>query len=296
MLLWEAYSAARNPNATMIFPQQTLNCNGQLLHLGTPRIMGIINVTPDSFFAGSRHQHTTDILRTAEQMLTEGADILDIGGMSSRPGADIITVAEELQRVLPAIEAIKTAFPQAIISIDTIHAEVARQAVGAGAGIVNDVSAGRIDPHMYTTVAALGVPYILMHSRGTPATMQQLTDYNDVVQDVVDFFTTELLTLRNLGVKDVVIDPGFGFGKTLPQNYDLLWQLHVFQILGVPVLAGISRKSMIYKLLGTTPEASLNGTSVLHWVALEQDAKLLRVHDVKPAREVVQIFTQLRSK
>jgi dihydropteroate synthase len=258
--------------------------------------MGIINVTPDSFFAGSRHQHTTDILRTAEQMLTEGADILDIGGMSSRPGADIITVAEELQRVIPAIEAIKTTFPQAIISIDTIHAEVARQAVGAGAGIVNDVSAGRIDPHMYTTVAALGVPYILMHSRGTPATMQQLTDYNDVVQDVVDFFTTELLTLRNLGVKDVVIDPGFGFGKTLPQNYDLLRQLHVFQILGVPVLAGISRKSMIYKLLGTTPEASLNGTSVLHWVALEQGAKLLRVHDVKPAREVVQIFAQLRSK
>ncbi len=279
----------------MIFPQQTLNCDGQLLHLGAPRIMGIINATPDSFFADSRHQRTDDILRTAEQMLTEGADILDIGGMSSRPGADIITVAEELQRVLPAIEAIKTAFPQAIISIDTIHAEVARQAVGVGASIVNDISAGRIDPDMYTTVAALGVPYILMHSRGTPATMQQLTDYDDVVQNVVDFFTTELLTLRNLGIKDVVIDPGFGFGKTLPQNYDLLRQLHVFQILGVPVLAGVSRKSMIYKLLDTTPEASLNGTSVLHWVALEQGAKILRVHDVRPAREVVQIFTQLRS-
>lgn len=278
----------------MIFPQQTINCAGQLLHLGTPRIMGIINATPDSFFAGSRHQRTDDILRTAEQMLTEGADMLDIGGMSSRPGADIITVAEELQRVLPAIEAIHTAFPQAILSIDTVHAEVARQAVAAGAGIVNDVSAGRIDPAMYATVAALSVPYILMHSRGTPANMQQLTHYDDVVQDVVDFFTHELHTLRNLGVKDVVIDPGFGFGKTLTQNYDLLRQLHVFQILGVPVLAGVSRKSMIYKLLDTTPEASLNGTSVLHWVALEQGARLLRVHDVKPAREVVQIFAQLR--
>lgn len=277
----------------MIFPQQTLNCAGQLLHLATPSIMGIINVTPDSFFAGSRHQHTAAILHTAEQMLAEGADILDIGGMSSRPGADIITVAEELLRVLPAIEAIKSAFPQAIISIDTIHAEVARQAVGVGAGIVNDVSAGRIDPSMYATVAALGVPYILMHSRGTPATMQQLTDYGDVVQDVVDFFTRELGTLRGLGVKDVVIDPGFGFGKTLPQNYDLLRKLHVFQILGVPVLAGVSRKSMVYKLLDATPETSLNGTSVLHWVALEQGAKLLRVHDVKPAREVIRIFEQL---
>lgn len=279
----------------MIFPQQTLNCDGQLLYLGTPRVMGIINATPDSFFAGSRHQGLDDILHRAETMLADGADILDIGGMSSRPGADIIDVAEEIRRVIPAISAIKAAFPQAIVSIDTIRAEVAKQAVQAGAGIVNDISAGRLDADMYATVAALGVPYILMHARGTPATMQQQTDYEDVAQAVMDFFMAEIHTLRGLGVKDVVIDPGFGFAKTLDQNYELLKKLHVFRLLGVPILAGVSRKSMIYKLLGTTPEEALNGTSVLHWVALEQGAQLLRVHDVKAAREVVQIFEKIHA-
>ena len=274
----------------MIFPQQTLNCDGTLLDLGTPKIMGVINVTPDSFFANSRQEGLADILRTAEKMLTEGADLLDIGGMSSRPGAEIISVDQELQRVITPIEAIIKRFPEAIVSIDTVHAEVAKAAVNAGSSLVNDISAGRIDPKMYDTVAELGVPYILMHMRGTPKTMQQQPDYEDVVQEILDFFIQEVALLRQKGVKDIVIDPGFGFGKTVRQNYELLHGLNLFQILEVPVLAGVSRKSMINKLLGIGPSEALNGTSVVHLLALQNGASILRVHDVQEAREVIKIW------
>jgi dihydropteroate synthase len=274
----------------MIFPQQTLNCDGTLLDLGTPKIMGVINVTPDSFFANSRREALTDILLTVEQMLGHGAAILDIGGMSSRPGAEIISIDEELQRVLSPIAAIKQRFPEAIISIDTVHAKVATEAVSAGASMVNDISAGRIDPEMYDAVAELGVPYILMHMRGTPKTMQQQSDYEDVVGEILDFFIQEVALLRKKGVKDVVIDPGFGFGKTVQQNYELLNGLNLFQILEVPVLAGVSRKSMICKLLGINPSEALNGTSVVHLLALQNGASILRVHDVKEAQEVIKIW------
>lgn len=281
---------ARTKRWDMIFPQQTLNCDGTLLDLGTPKIMGVINVTPDSFFANSRREALTDILLTVEQMLGHGAAILDIGGMSSRPGAEIISIDEELQRVLSPIAAIKQRFPEAIISIDTVHAKVATEAVSAGASMVNDISAGRIDPEMYDAVAELGVPYILMHMRGTPKTMQQQSDYEDVVGEILDFFIQEVALLRKKGVKDVVIDPGFGFGKTVQQNYELLNGLNLFQILEVPVLAGVSRKSMICKLLGINPSEALNGTSVVHLLALQNGASILRVHDVKEAQEVIKIW------
>lgn len=252
--------------------------------------MGIINLTPDSFFAGSRQQGMDKVLQRAEQMLREGAAILDLGGMSSRPGAAVISVEEELQRVLAPIEQIKQSFPDAILSIDTVHSEVARQAVAAGASVVNDISAGSIDPRMYQTVAELQVPYILMHMQGTPKTMQQSPDYDDVVQEVLDFLIAEVHKLRKLGLHDIVIDPGFGFGKTLAQNFQLLSNLHVLQIMEVPILAGVSRKSMIYKLLNISPDEALNGTVAAHVIALQQGASILRVHDVRAAREAIQIW------
>lgn len=261
--------------------------------LDTPIVMGILNVTPDSFYDGGKYKTETALLKQAEQMLEAGASILDIGGMSSRPGAAIIEPKEELARVLPAIKAIKTAFPKAIISIDTVRAEVARASVEAGASIVNDISAGRIDAAMYATVAALRVPYILMHMQGKPSDMQQAPDYEDVVENVLDFLIQEVGKLRELGVKDVILDVGFGFGKTIAHNYELLQKMHVFQILDLPVLAGLSRKSMIYNVLDTTPDLALNGTSALHMVALQQGAKILRAHDVQAAMEVIQLWKQL---
>lgn len=276
----------------MIFPQTTLNCAGTLLDLSEPKVMGIINLTPDSFFAGSRKTGEEAVLATAAQMLEDGAAILDLGGMSSRPGAETISVEEELQRVISPIQAIKTRFPKAIISIDTVHSRVAREAVAAGAAIVNDISAGSMDEDMYATVAELRVPYILMHMQGSPKTMQHAPNYEDVVQEVLDFLIAEVHQLRKLGLHDVIIDPGFGFGKTLEQNYQLLAKLHVFQILEVPILAGVSRKSMIYKLLQTTPEKALHGSTAAHVLALQQGARLLRVHDVKAACDAVRVWQE----
>ncbi|MEZ4984703.1 MAG: dihydropteroate synthase [Saprospiraceae bacterium] len=277
----------------MIFPQRTLNCGGILLDLETPRIMGIINVTPDSFFAASRASAVDAALRIADRMLAEGADILDIGGMSSRPGATIITPEEECARVIPVIAAIHQRFSPCILSIDTVHSTTAAQAVAAGASIINDISAGRIDPQLYATVADLQVPYILMHMQGVPGNMQQQPHYENVTLEVLDFFIQEIYQLRQLGVKDIVIDPGFGFGKTLDHNYQLLRELHLLGVPGVPLLAGISRKSMIYKLLDTVPDKALNGTTALNMVALQQGARILRVHDVREAREVVLLWQQL---
>jgi len=278
----------------MLEPQATLNCNGQILSLEQPLIMGIVNVTPDSFYDGGVFMEQKLMLQKVEQMLDAGATIIDVGGMSSRPGAELITVEEELKRVLPAIAAIVKHFPDTLISIDTIYGQVARAAVSTGAAIINDISAGRTDSNMYATVAELGVPYILMHMKGQPKNMQQQANYEDVRTTVLDFFIQEIGKLRALGVKDIIVDPGFGFGKTLAHNYQLLNYLHIFKILDVPILAGLSRKSMIYKALNITPTEALNGTSVLNLVALQQGASILRVHDVKEAKETIQLFQLLQ--
>ena len=255
--------------------------------------MGIINLTPDSFYSGSRNQGIESAVATADKMLREGAAILDLGGMSSRPGAETISVEEELKRVLSPIRAIKESFPDALISIDTVHSRVAQEAVEAGAALVNDISAGSLDAEMYETVAKLGVPYILMHMQGTPEHMQLAPDYEDVLQEVLDFFIKEIHDLRQLGLRDIIIDPGFGFGKTLEQNYKLLANMHIFGILEVPILAGISRKSMIYKLLDVTPNKALNGSTAAHIFALQQGAKILRVHDVRAACEAVKVWQEI---
>lgn len=275
--------------------QITLNCKGSLLKLDQPVIMGILNITPDSFYDGGRYTDSDEIIQQVGKMLKDGASIIDVGGMSSRPGAVNIPLQEELDRVLPVIELLKKNFGNILISIDTVKAELARQAVNVGASIVNDISAGTMDDQMYQTVAELDVPYILMHMKGQPENMQNKPRYDDVVEEVLDFFIEQIGQLRALGLKDIILDPGFGFGKTIDHNYTLLKKMHVFQILNLPLLAGLSRKSMIYKKLETTPELALNGTSVLNLVALQQGAKILRVHDVNEAMEVIQLWIQLEN-
>ncbi|MGK0364351.1 MAG: dihydropteroate synthase [Saprospiraceae bacterium] len=278
----------------MLNQQTTINCAGKLFDLSEPKIMGILNVTPDSFYDGGHLENKKAILFQADKMLREGATILDIGGMSSRPGAEVTDIEEELRRVIPAVQTVAKNFPNAFISIDTVQGEVARQAVEHGAHIINDISAGQIDDGMYKTVADLQVPYILMHMQGQPKTMQLNPNYDDIVHDILDFFVGEIEDLRDIGVKDIIIDPGFGFGKTIEHNYEMLRKMHVFQMIGVPILAGLSRKSMIYKALESTPKEALNGTTALHIVALQQGAKILRVHDVKEAMECLTLFNHLR--
>lgn len=277
----------------MIYEKQTINCRGRLLDLSLPVVMGILNLTPDSFFDGGKFSSTDAALGQVEKMLNEGAAIIDIGGMSSRPGAVLISEEEELSRVLPAVEAIIKQFPHAIISVDTFRASVAKQSVAAGASIINDIYAGLFDEKMFETVALLGTPYIMMHMQGNPSSMQKAPTYDDVTREVLDFFIPKIGQLRLLGVKDIVIDPGFGFGKTLEHNYQLLNNLHIFRITDLPILAGVSRKSMICKVLGVKPEQALNGTTALHMVALQQGARLLRVHDVKEAVETIKLWQQL---
>ncbi|NET31397.1 MAG: dihydropteroate synthase [Cyanothece sp. SIO1E1] len=279
----------------MIEQHNTLNCNGTLVDLEEPIVMGIINVTPDSFYANSRASSVDQALQLAERHLNEGATILDVGGMSSRPGAKIIGVEEELERVLPIIEAIKLQFPQAIISLDTVRAKVAAAGVASGVGLINDISAGGIDEQLFSTVANLNVPYILMHMQGKPSNMQSQPTYDNVIQEIFDFFVKKVGELRALGVKDIIIDPGFGFGKQLEHNYTLLRSMHVFKVLGLPILAGLSRKSMIYRLLDIEPEQALAGTAALHMVALQQGSKILRVHDVREANEVIKLWSQLEN-
>jgi len=270
----------------MLYQHSTLNCQGQLLDLARPKFMGILNLTPDSFFDGGRYQEEKALLTQVEKMLSEGADIIDIGGMSSRPGAKLIPIKEELNRVLPAIQLILKEFPKAIISIDTVRSEVARQTIGEGASIINDISAGTIDKDMFKTVGEINCPYTLMHMKGIPENMQNGPDYaGHVVTTVMDFLIEKMGELRALKVKDIVIDPGFGFGKTVDDNYELLKNLSSFRILEVPILVGLSRKSMIHKLLEVTPATALNGTTALHFAALENQAKILRVHDVLEAKQ-----------
>jgi dihydropteroate synthase len=272
---------------------KTLNLNGRLIDLHTPRIMGILNVTPDSFYDGNRYTSDASILKQVEKMLADGATFIDVGGYSTRPGAEEITAEEEQKRVLKAVKNIAHEFPDAFISIDTFRSEVVRAAVDAGAHLVNDVSGGSLDDAMFKTVAELKVPYILMHMRGTPKTMTQFTVYENLVKDIIDFFHEKISMLQQLGVKDIIVDPGFGFAKTADQNFELLSRLDHFNILGKPVLAGLSRKSMIWRTLGITPEEALNGTTSLNTVALLKGASLLRAHDVKQAAEAIKLIGKI---
>ena len=268
----------------------TLNCKGRQLNAEKPLLMGIINVTPDSFYDGSRVTGSDAVLKQAEKMLREGATILDIGGQSSRPGSERISAEEELKRVADPVNAIHKNFPDAFISIDTFYSAVANEAVAAGACIVNDISAGSIDHEMIKTVAGLQVPYVLMHMKGTPQTMQQQANYTDVTKEVLDFFILKKEELDKAGIHDVIIDPGFGFGKTIEHNFELLHNLPVFKMLNSPLLLGVSRKSTIYRTLGSSIEEALNGTTVLNTIGLMNGASILRVHDVKEAMEAVKLF------
>ncbi|MEJ2884515.1 dihydropteroate synthase [Pedobacter sp. GR22-6] len=276
---------------TFLNGKTTVNLKGKLLDLAVPAVMAILNITPDSFYAGSRSNTVDDALRRAEGFLNDGAKFIDIGAYSSRPGAAELSPDEELQRLLLVIEAITKKLPEAILSIDTFRARVAKEAILAGAHMINDISAGSMDEAMFETVAELQVPYVIMHMKGTPQTMQQHTQYQDIGMEVVSYFAAKVTALKKLGVKDIIIDPGFGFAKTLEQNYELFRQMDNLQVIGLPMLVGISRKSMIYKLLDTTPEAALNGTTVLNTLALQKGAAILRVHDVREAVECIKILT-----
>ncbi|WP_314151884.1 dihydropteroate synthase [Capnocytophaga granulosa] len=272
-----------------------INCKGELICFDTPKVMGILNITPDSFYAQSRTT-PAEVLRKAEQMLEEGATFVDIGGYSSRPNAQEVSPQEELQRVVPVVEALVKHFPDIRISVDTFRAEVARESLEAGACIINDISAGQIDPAIWEVVAHYQVPYIAMHMRGTPQTKQTYTEYDKLTKDILYYFSQIKDKARQLRINDLIVDPGFGFSKTLAQNYELMQQLALFKALECPILVGISRKTMIYKLLDTTPETALNGTTVLNTFALLHGADILRVHDVKEAVECVKIVGELCRK
>ena len=265
----------------------TLNCCSNLLTIDSPIVMGIINATPDSFYKGNIKD---DILGLAAQMLSNGATILDIGGQSTKPNSTLHSAKEEMDRVLPFIKKINTAFPNALISVDTFYSEVAKAAVDVGATIINDISAGNMDKEMLKTVAQLNTPYVCMHMQGTPATMQQNPSYENSTKEVLDFFIKKLQDCKNAGIKDVVIDPGFGFGKTIDHNYTLLKNLSIFSMLDSPILVGLSRKSIVYKPLHTSANEALNGTTALNMIALLNGASLLRVHDVKEAKEAIDLF------
>lgn len=278
-----------------MYLQQTINCGGKLIDLSEPICMGILNVTPDSFYDGGVYNRGIElIIKRAGEMLEEGASIIDIGGMSSRPGARLIDIEEELQRVIPTIKALLSAFPDIVLSVDTLRTEVARQAVDSGATLINDISAGQIDKEMFEYIGRSGVPYVLMHMQGLPATMQQNPTYGDIIVEITDFFINKISLLRQLGVKDIILDPGFGFGKTLNQNYTLLKNISAFHILECPVLVGVSRKSMVNKVLDISPEMALNGTTALHMVALINGASILRVHDVKEAMETIKLWKKIQ--
>lgn len=270
-----------------------MNCKGKLIDLTKPKIMGILNSTPDSFFSGSRFESLEVALKVAEKMLMDGADFLDVGGMSTRPNSDEVSENEELNRVIPLVEVILKEFPDALISVDTYRSKVAKEAVNAGVALVNDISAGSMDGEMFSTMAELKVPYILMHMQGTPKTMQQNPTYENVVIEINQFFSEKIRELNELGVNDILLDPGFGFGKTVEHNYELMQNLNLLGCGDFPLLVGVSRKSMVTRLLNSTAAEALNGTTALHMIALERGAKILRVHDVKEAREVVQIWEAL---
>ena len=273
-----------------------ISVNGKLMDLSQPQVMGILNVTPDSFYAGSRGVAERDIIDRLRQMTDEGASIIDIGAYSSRPDADDVSTEEEMARLRHALNLVRQHQPDAVVSVDTFRADVARMCVEEyGVAMVNDISAGEMDDEMFPTIARLGVPYIAMHMKGTPQTMQINPQYEHFLKEIFYFFSEKVQKLRDLGVKDIIIDPGFGFGKTIEHNYQLMNHLEEFKLFGLPLLVGISRKSMIYKLLGTTPEEALNGTTVLNTIALQKGAHILRVHDVKAAVEAVKIVEKMKA-
>jgi len=273
----------------------SLNIKGKLVELNSPKIMGILNATPDSFYKNSRTATETQILSNAEKMLKAGATFLDIGGFSTRPNAKEVAEEDELNRVIPFIEKLSQTFSEAYISIDTFRSKVAKEAINAGASIINDVSGGQADEAMFETVTKLKVPYVLMHMRGTPANMMANTSYENIILEVTKYFVERTSQLKKLGHSDIIIDPGFGFSKHLAQNYELLNGLNHLHTVGFPVLVGVSRKSMIYKLLKTTPEKALNGTNILNFASLERGARILRVHDVKEAQETIELFSAIQN-
>ena len=270
-----------------------INCKGKLVDLSQPKVMGILNCTPDSFFDGGNYNNDSWFLKQAEKLLTEGADFIDIGAYSSKPNAEFVTEEEELARMVPAVELVMKHFPDTLISVDTFRADVAKAAIEIGAALVNDIAAGMLDEKMLETVGKLKVPYIMMHMRGTPKTMVKLTQYDDIVQEMLLYFSERISMARSLGINDIIVDPGFGFAKTLHQNYEVLNKIELFKMTGLPLLAGMSRKSMLYKLLDITPQEALNGTTVLNTIALNKGANILRVHDVKEAVETIKIISQL---
>ncbi|MGB0456036.1 MAG: dihydropteroate synthase [Flavobacteriaceae bacterium] len=271
----------------------SLNCKGQLIDLSTPKVMGILNITPDSFYDGGQFKDSKSILVQTEKLISEGATFVDVGAYSSRPGANFVSENEELHRIIPVVELILKHFPKTLISIDSFRANVIRECVNAGAVISNDISAGHLDDQMMKTIGELGIPYIMMHMRGTPQTMQNLTHYDHLITEIFSYFSEQVQLAKQHKIMDVVIDPGFGFAKTLSQNYELLGKLEFFQNLNCPILCGVSRKSMIYKTLNCLPKEALNGTTALNMVALMNGTNILRVHDVKEALECVKLFNQL---
>jgi dihydropteroate synthase len=272
----------------------TLNCNGKLIDLTSPKVMGILNVTPNSFYDGGKHVEAKAILNQVEKMLSEGATFIDVGGYSSKPNAEEVAEEQELQRILPVVQNISKEFPNAVISIDTFRSKVAQAAIENGAAIINDISAGNLDAKMMETVAQLQVPYIMMHMKGTPQTMKSLAQYKNIVKEMLFYFSEKIALARSFGINDLILDPGFGFAKTVDQNFEVLSKLDLFQIAEMPILAGLSRKSMIYKTLDTSAEFALNGTTSLNTISLMKGAKILRVHDVKEAVECVQLYNQLQ--
>ena len=271
-----------------------ISCKGKLIDLTTPKIMGVLNLTPDSFYDGGSYNNKDRALAQTEKMLLEGATFIDIGGASSKPGSVEISTDEELARVLPVIEEIHKTFPETLISIDTYRSDVAKQAVAAGAAMVNDIAGGNLDAKMLKTVGVLGVPYVAMHMQGTPQNMQDNPSYDTILTDIRSFFAAKIDAAHKAGIHDIIIDPGFGFGKTLEHNYSLLKNISSIQMDGIPMLIGVSRKSMIYKLLQIEAADALNGTTVLNAVALQQGAQILRVHDVKEAHQAVQLIEKLK--
>lgn len=271
----------------------TINCKGQLIDLSTPKVMGILNITPNSFFDGGKYKDENELLGRVEKMLNEGAAFIDVGAYSSKPNAEFVSEEEEISRILPVVNLLQKHFPEIVLSIDTFRAGVAKICIENGAAIINDISAGKLDDKMLETIAKYKAPYIMMHMKGTPQTMQNFTQYDDIIKEMLFYFSERVAAARALGINDLIVDPGFGFAKTLEQNYAIMQKMELFQMLELPLLVGISRKSMIYKTLETNAEMALNGTTVLNTIALSKGAKILRVHDVKEAVECIRLFNKL---
>ncbi|WP_348799728.1 dihydropteroate synthase [Flavobacterium adhaerens] len=272
-----------------------MNCKGQLIDLTTPKVMGILNITPNSFFDGGKYKNESELLSRVEKMLDEGATFIDVGAYSSKPNAEFVSENEEIDRILPVVNLLQKHFPDIFLSIDTFRAGVAKACIDNGAAIINDISAGKLDDKMFETIAQYQIPYIMMHMKGTPQTMQTLTQYDDMIKDILYYFSERIATARSFGINDLIVDPGFGFAKTLEQNYELMHKLDLFKMLELPMLVGVSRKSMIYKTLEINADQALNGTTFMNTIALTKGAKILRVHDVKEAVECVQLYSKMLS-